>query len=398
MNKKELQEIKRQLKPENERLMLRGIQEAYGRRRDEDAAILFTRLIDPETLSTEEEELYFDIFKKSLGGTPGKNLMEYGFDHTDPQAVDLRQKLFDYRNGLLLEEEEFDKFAKEIIDKGNYRNPVYVTAGIFEYSAPNLNANHEELEGNSTFRFMIAAVSEARLTDIGLFYSSRENSVQRKVNEEMQIIPSPLDAFLYPVFSDRAADVNHFLYHSKTAKQPNIDLIEQYFHIPFQSTAPEQSEGFSTLIADVFPEGLQMKTAINLHRNLSDYIKEGSEEDVVVTCDKARVRDLLEASGAPRSNMERFDEAYSRILEDQPLAAINLLEKGKISLKSPAISISVKDEALDDIQTRTIDGRTCLVIAISDEVQISHMPADIREPQKEVRVQPADNQDESYNG
>lgn len=388
MNKKDLSEIKRQLKPENERLILKGIQEAYGKYRDEEAHLLFTRLIDPETLSTEEEDLYFEIFRKSLSGTPGKNLMEYTFDPMDPQAVELQKTLFDYRNGTLLEPEVFDRYASELIEKGNYRNSVYVTVGIFEYAAPNLNANREELEGNTTYRFMITAISEARLTDIGLFYSTKDNCVSRKVNEEMQIIPSPLDAFLYPSFSERAADVNHFLYHSKTAKKPNIDLIEQFFHIPFQSTAPEQADGFAQVIADVFPQGLDVKTAIQFHRNVSDFIQEGTEEDAVVKVDKARVHDLLDASGAMAQNMEHFDSAYTRILEDQELAAVNLVEKGKVSLKSPAITVSIKDDALDQVQTRVIDGKSCLVIEITDELKISNLPGTLIEPEpkKEVRV------------
>ncbi|UNT96422.1 DUF4317 family protein [Allobaculum mucilyticum] len=395
MNKKELQEIRRQLKPENERLHLKGIMEAYGKFKDTEASIQFCRRIDPETLSTEEEELYYEIFKKSLGGTPGKNLVEYGFDSRDPAAVELKRTFFDYKDGALLREETFESFAQEMIEKGNYRNSVYLTAGIFEYSAPNLNANREETEGNSTYRFMIVSVSEARLTQIGLYYSTYENSVQRKVNEEMQIIPSPLDAFLYPIFSDRASDVNHLLYHSKTAKNPNIDLIEQFFHVPFQSTGPEQSEGFAQVIEEVFPEGLDFKTAMNLHRNLADYIAEESEEEAVVKVDKNRMRDLLDASGARSENLEHFDSAYTRILEDQELAAINLLEKGKVSMKSPLISISVKDDGLDQIRTQIIDGKSCLVIEISDELQISNLPATVKEPAREVvvvRPEDAENQ------
>lgn len=386
MNKKELQEIRRQIKPENERLHLKGIMEAYGKYRDEEASVQFFRRIDPETLSTEEEDLYFEIFKKSLSGTPGKNLVEYGFDSKDEQSAKLKRTLFGYKDGELLSEETFESFVKEIIEKGSYRNSVYITVGLFEYSAPALNANREELEDSSSFRFMIAAISEARLTDIGLYYSTYDNSVQRKVNEEMQILPSPLDAFLYPVFSDRAADVNHLLYHSKTAKSPNIDLIEQYFHIPFQSTAPEQSEGFAQVIADVFPQGLDFNTAVRFHQNLADFIKEESEEEAVVKADKNRIRDLLDASGAKAEHLEHFDSAYTRILEDQELAAINLLENGKVSVKSPSITVSVKDDALEQIQTREIDGKTCLVIEINDEVKISSLPGTLIEPKKSVEV------------
>ncbi|MBF0579438.1 DUF4317 family protein [Erysipelotrichaceae bacterium RD49] len=394
MNKKELGEIKKQLKFENDKLLVKGIQEAYGKNRDGEASIQFTRLINPDTLAQEEGELYFDIFKKSLGGTPGKNLLEYGFDASDPQAKELQKQFYDYKNGSLLDEEEFSKLAAELLKKGDYRNNVYITAGIFEYAAPGMNANNEILEENSIFRFMIVAITEARLTDIGLFYSVANNEVARKVNDEMQIIPAPLDAFFYPAFSSRASDVNHFLYHCKTAKSPNIELIEDFFHIPFISSAPEQTEGFAKVIGEVFPNGMEAKTAMKFHENLSDYVNENSQEDSMVMLDKPRIKDLLLASGANSDNMQFFDAAYSKILDDQEVAAINLMEKGKVSLKAPSISINVKDDALEQIRTETINGKRCLVIEMDEGLEISGLPANLQMPAKSVHVIHA-NPDES---
>lgn len=386
MNKKELGEIKKQLKFDNDKLLLKGIQEAYGKNRDGEASIQFTRLINPDTLEKEEGELYFDIFKKSLGGTPGKNLLEYGFDASDPQAKELQQRFYDYKNGSLLKEDEFKALAVELLKKGDYRNNVYITAGIFEYAAPGLNANNEVLEENSIFRFMIVAVTEARLTDIGLYYSTATNEVARKVNDEMQIIPAPLDAIFYPSFSSRASDVNHFLYHCKAAKSPNIELIEEFFHIPFVSSAPEQSEGFAKVISEVFPQGMEASTAMKFHENISDYVSENSQEDSVVMLDKPRIKDLLLASGANSENMQHFDSAYSKILEDQEVAAVNLMEKGKISLKAPSISISVKDDALEQIRTETINGKRCLVIEMDEGLEISGLPSNLQSPKKSVNV------------
>lgn len=387
MNKKELNEIKKQLKYENETLYLKGIQEGYGRCNDGEPVVRFTRLINGETLEKEEGELFFDIFRKSLSGTYGKNLIEYSFDHNVPESKALQETFFAYKNGSLLLKEEFEQLVKDLLVKGDYRNPVYITAGIFEYAAPALNKNNEILEENSVFRFMIVAISEAKLTEIGLFYNHETNEVQRKVNDEMQIITPPLDAFLYPSFSGRASDVNHFLYHAKSAKKPNIDLIEDYFHIPFVSSAPEQAEGFAKVIADIFPNGMNTKTALKFHENLSDYIDENNNEDSMVMMDKTRIKDLLVASGAPDENMRFFDSSFSKILEDQEVAAVNLMETGKVSFKAPSISISVRDDALEFVKTKIIDGNPCLVIEMNDGLEISGLPANLLAPSKTVQIQ-----------
>lgn len=386
MNKKELNEIKKQLKYENEALYLKGIQEGYGRCNDGEPVVRFTRLINGETLEKEEGELFFDIFKKSLSGTYGKNLIEYGFDRNIPESKALQETFFAYKDGSLLIQEQFEQLVKDLLVKGDYRNPVYITAGIFEYAAPALNKNNEILEENSVFRFMIVAISEAKLTEIGLYYNHETNEVQRKVNDEMQIVTPPLDAFLYPSFSGRASDVNHFLYHAKSAKKPNIDLIEDYFHIPFVSSAPEQAEGFAKVIADIFPNGMDTKTALKFHENLSDYIDENNNEDSMVMMDKTRIKDLLVASGAPDENMRFFDSSFSKILEDQEVAAVNLMETGKVSFKAPSISISVRDDALEYVKTKTIDGHPCLVIEMNDGLEISGLPANLLTPTKTVHV------------
>lgn len=397
MNKKELNEIKKQLKYENEALYLKGIQEGYGRCNDGEPVVRFTRLINGETLEKEEGELFFDIFKKSLSGTYGKNLIEYGFDRNIPESKALQETFFAYKDGSLLIKEQFEQLVKDLLVKGDYRNPVYITAGIFEYAAPALNKNNEILEENSVFRFMIVAISEAKLTEIGLYYNHETNEVQRKVNDEMQIVTPPLDAFLYPSFSGRASDVNHFLYHAKSAKKPNIDLIEDYFHIPFVSSAPEQSEGFAKVIADIFPNGMDTKTALKFHENLSDYIDENNNEDSMVMMDKTRIKDLLVASGAPDENMRFFDSSFSKILEDQEVAAVNLMETGKVSFKAPSISISVRDDALEYVKTKTIDGHPCLVIEMNDGLEISGLPANLLTPTKTVHVIQPTNQPQEEN-
>lgn len=397
MNKKELNEIKKQLKYENEALYLKGIQEGYGRCNDGEPVVRFTRLINGETLEKEEGELFFDIFKKSLSGTYGKNLIEYGFDRNIPESKALQETFFAYKDGSLLIKEQFEQLVKDLLVKGDYRNPVYITAGIFEYAAPALNKNNEILEENSVFRFMIVAISEAKLTEIGLYYNHETNEVQRKVNDEMQIVTPPLDAFLYPSFSGRASDVNHFLYHAKSAKKPNIDLIEDYFHIPFVSSAPEQSEGFAKVIADIFPNGMDTKTALKFHENLSDYIDENNNEESMMMMDKTRIKDLLVASGAPDENMRFFDSSFSKILEDQEVAAVNLMETGKVSFKAPSISISVRDDALEYVKTKTIDGHPCLVIEMNDGLEISGLPANLLTPTKTVHVIQPTNQPQEEN-
>lgn len=364
-------------KDQNEKLLLKGIHEAYGKSRDGEASILFTQQVNPDFLEREECDLYFEIFKKSLAGQFGKNLMEYDFDKSNPQSLALRDEFVGYKNGSLAQDILFKELVEKLLVQGDYRNPVYILAGSFEYAAGELNANREDLEDASIFRFVIVAICEAKLTNLGLIYSNRDNEVRRKINEEMEITPSPLDAFLYPLFTQRRSDLNHFLYHTKSAKTPNVSLIEEYFHIPFLSSAQEQQEGFIQTIQEAFPDGLPSEVAMKFHENLSEYVAESLQEESVVMVDKRRLKDLLANSGIKEPGLQEFDRSYSHILEDQEVAAANILEKGKVSLKAPSITINVKDDALERIQAKEVDGKYCLVIEIDEGLEISGLPANL---------------------
>ncbi len=297
--------------------------------------------------------------------------------HANPQSLDLRDTFLGYKNGSLLQDVLFTELVQDLLVKGDYRNPVYIVAGVFEYAAAELNANREDLGDNSVFRFVLVAVCEAKLTNLGLIYNNHDKEVRRKINEEMEIVSTSLDAFLYPVFTQRRTDLNHFLYHTKSAKNPNISLIEEYFHIPFTSTAQEQQDGFAKVIEDAFPDGLSSQVAMKFHENLSEFVNEGSQEEGVVMINKRQIKDLLASSGLGASALQEFDRSYQTILEDQEVAAINLLEKGKVSLKAPSITINVKDDALERIQAKEVDGKYCLVIEIDEGLQISGLPANL---------------------
>ena len=78
LNKKELAELKRQITWENELLYISKVASAYALINSEQKKILSYDMKDFSLLSQEEGDLYIEIFKKSLAGTLGKNLLEFG--------------------------------------------------------------------------------------------------------------------------------------------------------------------------------------------------------------------------------------------------------------------------------------------------------------------------------
>ena len=97
--------------------------------------------------------------------------------------------------------------------------------------------------------------------------------------------------------------------------------------------------------------------------------------------DKKEIRKVFERSGIDNEVMEDFDWKYDEVVktvsdEEGPdeapfVQATNLQGVRKIDIRTPDLVIKVNPERTDLIETRFIDGRECLVIAVDDRVEIN---------------------------
>ena len=62
------------------------------------------------------------------------------------------------------------------------------------------------------------------------------------------------------------------------------------------------------------------------------------------------------------------------------LLATNVVNTKKFEIKTPDIVIQVNPERTDLVETRIIDGRQCLVIAVDDHVEINGINARTMKP------------------
>lgn len=372
MNKKECQEIKRALKWENDQLYISKVATAYALIHSEEKKVLSYDLKDFTLLSQEEGELYLDIFKKSLSGTLGKNLLEFRFPRIDEQINPVQKELHSIVENKLAEEEKFRQFVDQILANGHFVDSIYITMAYCEYNVPlkskNLEASYED---GYTYRFILCAINPAKQTEIGLFYNREANEVERKVNVDMEILANPSDAFLYPCFSERASDVNHVLYHAKNAKSINPFFIEDVLRCDYSLSPLDEESGFTQMIVALFEDRLTPEILTNIHENIFDAIQESEEDPSAITYSKSNVKELLNYSGADEKSMENFDAVYKKIFDDQDLKAINMTNISKMAIRVPDITINVKNGGDTKVKTDTINGKKCLVIEMDESVEIN---------------------------
>ena len=128
MNKKEVTEIKKQFTPSN--CAITRICGCYVDGEKEKK----TEMKDA-FLSLPEEEMfkYFDIFRKSLSGTIGKNLLNMEFPLETESEGGTQEFLLKLRNSRLTDDALLEEFYNRVIDSYDYAetSPLLHRFGVF---------------------------------------------------------------------------------------------------------------------------------------------------------------------------------------------------------------------------------------------------------------------------
>ena len=105
---------------------------------------------------------------------------------------------------------------------------------------------------------------------------------------------------------------------------------------------------------------------------LNEKIEEFKDSPEPLELGKQDVRRLFEDSGVPDSRMEDFDQCYDEEVGEQTtFLATNIASSRKFNIETPDVVVKVNPEAADLVETRIIDGRQCLVIAINEHVEVN---------------------------
>ena len=88
--------------------------------------------------------------------------------------------------------------------------------------------------------------------------------------------------------------------------------------------------------------------------------------------DKKQVKNLLEKSGVEEEKLTDFDKLYDTAAgEDTSLLVDNVASTRTFEVKTPDVVVKVNPERADLVNTMTLDGRPCLVIELSDHVEVN---------------------------
>lgn len=325
--------------------------------------------------SLPEEEMfkYVDIFRKTMSGTLGKNLMNMEFPMEEETNDDGKQrfmmKLVD--SGLqddALLDEFYDMVIKMYEYTGNYLIVLIHTA----YDIPSITADGIENEDASdyVYNFILCSICPVKLSKAGLCYNPENNSIEDCDRD--WIVQAPANGFLFPAFNDRNTDIHSLLYYAKNADEVDIDFSYNLLGCTFPIPAKEQKETFHALVEESLGTTCDYEMVKNLHENLNEMIEENRENPEPLELDKEDVKKILSSCGVSEEKIDVFEEKFTEnIGEDQKLVADNIANLRKFEVRTPNVTIQVNPDRTDLVNTQIIDGVPCIVIECSDEVEVN---------------------------
>lgn len=371
MNKKEVTEIKKQFTPHN--CAITRICGCYVDGEKEKKTELKEAF-----LSLPEEEMfkYFDIFRKSLSGTIGKNLLNMEFPLETESEGGTQEFLLKLRNSRLTDDVLLTEFYNRVIDSYDFPENYLILLIHAVYDIPGKASDGTEMfdASDEVFDYILCCFCPVKLSKPALSYHADENSFHERIRD--WIVEMPDAGFLFPAFNDRSTDIHSLLYYSKNAENLSNGLTDVLLGCVPPLTAGSQKETFKALIEETLGDDCEYEVVKNIHENLNELIEQNAENPEPLELDKAEVKYLLAKSGVEEAKLETFDEHFDAAAgENTSLLAANVANTKKFEIKTPDITIQVNPECADLVETRIIDGRKCLVIAVDDRVEINGISA-----------------------
>lgn len=324
-------------------------------------------------LPEEEKHKYFDIFKKTLSGTPGKNLVDMKFNVDAYADEGARTFLMNLRDSGLKDDRLLNEFYDRIINNYSYVGNYLILLINQVYDIPAVTTDNIEMDDASdeVYSYILCSICHVNLSKPGLGYDEEDNNFHDKKQNHMVDVPDV--GFLFPAFNKRSADEDMTLFYTKDISEFEDGLIDCLLDCAVPLPAKQQKETFTSLVNEALGEEADLEIVKNIHENLEQIIEEKKQESPApVMLDKTEMKDLLEKSGVKEEKLENFEEHFEMAAgEHGKLVASNVSSGKKFEVKTPDVVIKINSDKTDIVSTQVIDGRQCLVIQIDERLEVN---------------------------
>lgn len=377
MNKKDIAAIRKQFKLNNDLLKITDIFNVYVQKESNDIYHQESRPFP--LLDIEQQELFMSNFKKVLTGQLDAKLFELKFQHDGEEPT--QDILLD---GLESEDatdwnEQMLLIVEKMFKNRQYTMDVVVTFIRGQYFKPTKKSNvdTEEHERDEVYShsFILCSINKTEQPKKLLLFDYVEKEFKYNIVVDSIInLTAPIGGFMYPCFTDNAANRNHVLYLAGKANEPDAYFIEDVLNCEPIMTAQEDKIVFEEIVKEVVGEEVDASTLANVYEEIHRMIDE-NEEDDEPTLDYKDVGHVLKVSGIEDVAAERVEMAFQKIIDDEKfeLKATNIVPNfntKSIKINTKVANIAISPQDLKYVKQVNYNGKRCILIEVDEDTVI----------------------------
>lgn len=359
MNKKEILELRKTFRPEEcniSRIATCYVTSEKEKILEKSQAFL--------SLPEEEAFKYFDILKQALSGTVGKNLYTLKTNSIHP-ADESHQKLETLRKYHMNDEgmltDLFDSIIGSYDSSENYL--IIVVNGL--YDIPGVTSDDQELEDASdeVYSYILTCICPVELDEPGLSIDCTKPAILDKERDWM--VKSPVNALLYPAFTDRATDIHHALYFAKKAENSQDDFLKELIGSEMMLSDKEEHEWFLDTLNHAHEEQMPLETAKEIHTKL---VEKSLEKENLPSAGMLSKKELLQVIDKELNadQVKDIDEDYDKTVgKENDITIKNLVNPKKMVIQTGTAKVEIDSDYADMVETKRIDGRLYLAVPLT---------------------------------
>ena len=359
MNKKEILELRKTFRSENcniSRIATCYVTSEKEKILEKSQAFL--------SLPEEEAFKYFDILKQALSGTVGKNLytLKTNSIHPadeSPQKLETLRKYHMNDEGMLTD--LFDSIIGSYDSSENYL--IIVVNGL--YDIPGVTSDDQELEDASdeVYSYILTCICPVELDEPGLSIDCTKPAILDKERDWM--VKSPVNALLYPAFTDRATDIHHALYFAKKAENSQDDFLKELIGSEMMLSDKEEHEWFLDTLNHAHEEQMPLETAKEIHTKL---VEKSLEKENLPSAGMLSKKELLQVIDKELNadQVKDIDEDYDKTVgKENDITIKNLVNPKKMVIQTGTAKVEINSDYADMVETKRIDGRLYLAVPLT---------------------------------
>lgn len=337
------------------------------------------------TLPEEETFKYYEIFKKTLSGSIGKNLVTMPFPTDQEFDGGTQNVLYKLRKSGLTDDKLLDSFYDNIIANYDYTGNYVILLIHDTYDVPGKSSDGLTMNDASeeVYEYILCSICHVNLSKPGLSYFDSDNVFHNRVRD--WVVDKPDIGFLFPAFIERSTDIHNVLYYTSKPESLHDDFLQNVLGTSVPVTAGNQKDSFQQIITETLGDECTYDTIKAINENLNELVETRKDAAEPLTLCKNTIKSLLSESGVSDSKIKKIDEVYANVTAPDKetetfrdinpvIYANNIADTKTFEVKTPDVTIKVNPDRTDLVETKIVDGCKCIVVRISEGVEVNGIP------------------------